>query len=64
MAIREGKMADTLAETIVESKATRLGFEANFTTVGQIDSLERAMQVLKDKPPADGNGRDRSGGIS
>jgi len=57
VAIREGKMAETLAPTIVESKATRIGFEANFTTVGQIDSLERALQALKDKPPESGNGR-------
>ena len=57
VAIREAKMAETLAQTIVESKATRLGFEANFTTVGQVDSLERALQALKDKPPANGNGR-------
>jgi len=57
VAIREGKMAETLAETVVESKATRLGFEANFTTVGQVDSLERALQALKDKPSTDGNGR-------
>jgi Xaa-Pro aminopeptidase len=58
VAIREGKMAETLAETIGASKAGRIGFEANFTTVGQIDSLERALAALKDKPSADaGNGR-------
>jgi len=58
VAIREAKMAETLAETIVASKATRLGFEANFTTVGQIDSLERALAALKDKPRSEGgNGR-------
>ena len=37
-------MGDALAKTVAESKATRIGFEANFTTVGQIDALERAMR--------------------
>src|SRR5262249_43038858 len=35
--IREAKMADTLAKMLAEAKVKRVGFEANFTTVGQID---------------------------
>ena len=58
VAIREGEMAPALAETVAESKATRLGFEANFTTVGQIDSLERGIKALNEKGAAgNGNGR-------
>lgn len=41
--VREGEMASTLARAIVESKAARIGFEANYTTVGQVDALERAL---------------------
>jgi Xaa-Pro aminopeptidase len=53
VAIRTGKMADTLAKTVIESKCARIGFEANFTTVGQIDALERAMKEIKDATPAE-----------
>jgi Xaa-Pro aminopeptidase len=50
MHMREGKMADALAAAILEIKLTRLGFEANFTSFGQIHALERAMtEALKGK---------------
>jgi Xaa-Pro aminopeptidase len=52
-AIREGKMEQTLSKTLVESGATRIGFEANYTTVGQLDALERALKELREK---DGGG--------
>src|SRR6476661_2748783 len=42
--IRDGKMSEALAKTIAESKAKRVGFEANFTTVGQIDALQTATK--------------------
>ncbi len=42
--IREGKMGPALAEAIRESGARRIGYEANFTTVGQIDALTRALK--------------------
>ncbi len=42
--LREGKMADTLAKMLAETKVKRVGFEANFTTVGQIDSLMTALE--------------------
>src|ERR1700759_1608995 len=32
--IRDGKMSDALASTILASGASRIGFEANFTTFG------------------------------
>lgn len=48
--MREGKMSDALATTIAESKAKRLGFEANFTTVGQVDALFKSLKDLKDLP--------------
>lgn len=46
--VREGDMAITLAKVIADAKVSRVGFEANFTTVGQIDALERATNEMKD----------------
>ena len=40
--IREGRMADALAKAFAESKAKRIGFEANYATVGQIDAVQKA----------------------
>lgn len=48
--LREAKMSDLLAQMLAETKAKRVGFEANFATVGQVDALTMA---LKGK---DGNG--------
>src|SRR5688572_11219782 len=45
--MREAKMSDALAKAIGESKTKRVGFEANFTTVGQIDALQLAMKEAK-----------------
>jgi Xaa-Pro aminopeptidase len=42
--LREGKMADTLTETLVDAKVKRAGFEANFATVGQMNSLANALK--------------------
>jgi Xaa-Pro aminopeptidase len=44
--MREGKMADAMAKTLAESKAKRIGFEANYTTVGQVDALNKAISEL------------------
>lgn len=44
LAIRDGKMVDTLSKTLGETKATRIGFEANFTTFGQITALDHALK--------------------
>ena len=45
--IRDAKMADTLAKMLAAAKVKRIGYEANFTTVGQIDALQT---VLKNSP--------------
>src|SRR5438094_1275759 len=42
--IRDAKMEDALLKAIGAAKVKRIGFEANFTTVGQIDALERALK--------------------
>ncbi len=42
--IREAKMADTLVKMLADAGVRRIGFEANFTTVGQIDALNKAMK--------------------
>lgn len=50
MRVRDGQMADELAKTLVEAKVTRVGFEANFATVGQIDALQSAVKKLGKGP--------------
>lgn len=45
--IREGKMAEALAKVLVDAKVERVGFEANFTTFGQVDAVDRAVKELK-----------------
>ncbi|MEM1011373.1 MAG: Xaa-Pro peptidase family protein [Planctomycetota bacterium] len=40
------KMSDALAHTLREAGLTRVGFEANFTTVGQKDAVEEALDEL------------------
>jgi Xaa-Pro aminopeptidase len=42
--LREAKMSDLLAQVLAEAKVKRVGFEANFTTVGQIDALQTALK--------------------
>jgi Xaa-Pro aminopeptidase len=42
--IREDKMADAIAKTVADAKTGRIGFEANFTTFGQVDALDRAIR--------------------
>ena len=46
LAMRDGKMADALADAVVSSQARRIGFEANVTTFGQAHSLDK---VVKEK---------------
>jgi Xaa-Pro aminopeptidase len=45
--VRDGKMADALAKTVLASGAKRIGFEANSTTVGQLAALQNAIIELK-----------------
>jgi Xaa-Pro aminopeptidase len=47
--LRGGTMAKALAKTVATSRAKRIGFEANFTTVGQIAGLEKALKKLSKK---------------
>jgi len=42
--IREPKMIEALAKVITDARAGRVGFEVNFTTFGQIDTLDRALR--------------------
>jgi len=42
--LREAKMSDVLARVLCDAKVKRVGFEANFTTVGQIDALTIALK--------------------
>ncbi len=46
VAIREGRMEETLAKTIAAAKAKRVGFEVNFATVGQISALEKQLKEI------------------
>ena len=49
--VRDGKMAAALAKTVVTAKSPRrIGFEANFTTVGQIDGLVQALKEINTSP--------------
>ena len=48
--LREAKMSDTLTEVFKVAKVKRIGFEANFTTVGQIDAIQTALKDAKDGP--------------
>ena len=47
MSIREGKMTEALVKVLAEVKVERVGFEANFTTFGQVDALDRGMKELQ-----------------
>jgi Xaa-Pro aminopeptidase len=46
-------IAPALAKTVAESGASRLGFEANFTTVGQVSALTRALKDLNGAGPVE-----------
>jgi Xaa-Pro aminopeptidase len=49
--IRDGKMSDALATVLTENKMHRVGFEANFTTFGQVDAVDRAVKEIKGAAP-------------
>jgi Xaa-Pro aminopeptidase len=42
--IRDAKMEEALVKAITAAKTKRIGFEANFATVGQIDALATALK--------------------
>ena len=57
--VREGDMADTLAKVLKQSKAKKVGFEANGATVGQIRAVERAIERANKKAAAAGDKPDK-----
>src|SRR3954471_13608219 len=50
--MREGKMSDALAKALLDTKLTRIGFEANFTAFGQMHALEKALKDTNGKGKA------------
>ena len=42
--VRQGKMSEAVAKTVADAKVQRIGFEANFTTFGQVDAVDRAIK--------------------
>ena len=55
VAVRDGKMSDALAKVLADAKLKRVGFEANFTTFGQVHAIDKAIKEVKDAPPAAAN---------
>src|ERR1051325_5199071 len=53
VSMREGKMSDALAETLGEAKVKRVGFEANFTTVGQVDAVQNSLKEHRNGTPVE-----------
>jgi Xaa-Pro aminopeptidase len=45
--LRDNKMEEALVKAITAAKCKRVGFEANYATVGQIDALIRALKEVK-----------------
>jgi Xaa-Pro aminopeptidase len=44
-------MSDALAKVLTDNKIHRVGFEANFTTFGQVDAVDRAVKEIKGAAP-------------
>jgi Xaa-Pro aminopeptidase len=51
LVLREGSMSDTLAQLVAKLAPKRLGFEADYTTVGQLDGLVNALKKGKAEQP-------------
>jgi Xaa-Pro aminopeptidase len=47
--VRDGKMEEALAKVVTDAGPVRIGFEANFTTFGQIDAIDRAIKAQREK---------------
>ncbi len=47
MIVRDDKMADGIVQAMQQAKAKRIGFEANYMTVGQLKALETALGEQK-----------------
>src|SRR5215203_771755 len=52
--MREGKMSEALGKAVLETKATRVGFEANFTPFGQIHALDKAIKEQQKESKSNG----------
>ena len=50
--MRDGKMSDALAKMLAEAKVSRVGFEANYATFGQIHAMDRAVKAQREKDPS------------
>jgi len=53
LAMREGKMADALAKILINAKVHRVGFEANFTTFGQVHAVDKAVAATECAKPVE-----------
>src|SRR5688500_3649782 len=42
--MRENKMSEAIGKTLAAAKAKRVGYEANFTTVGQVNALQQELK--------------------
>jgi Xaa-Pro aminopeptidase len=47
LTLRDAKMEEALVKAIAAARCKRIGFEANYATVGQIDALVRALKEAK-----------------
>jgi len=54
LTVREGKMEEALAKVVADAGAVRIGFEANFTSFGQIDAIDRAIKAHREKENKNG----------
>lgn len=45
--LREGKMAEALTKMLAEAKVSRVGFEVNYASFGQIHALEKGLKEAK-----------------
>jgi Xaa-Pro aminopeptidase len=51
--LREGKMSEAVAHTLFNAKVKRIGFEANFTTFGQVHAIDKAVQAMEGAKPVE-----------
>jgi Xaa-Pro aminopeptidase len=51
LTLRDGKISDAIAKLIVNNKLERVGFEAHYTTVGQLDAICSSCKAIRVKTP-------------
>lgn len=51
ISMRDAKMSDAVAQVLKTTPLKRIGFEANFTTVGQMDALVKAIKTAVEVHP-------------